>query len=420
MLTPTAAPEKAAKEHDYFHSRQDSVASEDSGFSFHLTSNSFSAARSVASNPNAQSSQTSLTTTAQFAKKSSFASLRNAFKSAGKSLESHAPPVPILDRQAYPALRNPFSRSTSSLAHHTPSPSIRRPSVTTSPPNSYPRPSTPGSYMPDHKHARALSVKAKAQGHVHGRSQHSHSGSVFHNSDAGSDYSFGGSHAIPRQSTPPPVPRVPNDYGAFNQRIETPIPDAEDKVVIDPRTPSDFALHAVFMHFAASAENKIDMFLRQSLERELSLNDFMGLGVDTKFDEILQSLGQIAVKTTKPVIDSIMRWRKSQTENVSTDIINLHSSSSSSYFRSMRPQEIIILLNERKSLASIYIMCRALITVVQSVPRDSLGEALGYNLEETTFEQFKRPDMKLLTQSINHQINAELFAELLGKLSNIR
>lgn len=38
--------------------------------------------------------------------------------------------------------------------------------------------------------------------------------------------------------------------------------DVEDKVVLDPRTPSDYALHAIFIRFAAIAESHIDEFLR--------------------------------------------------------------------------------------------------------------------------------------------------------------
>lgn len=423
-MTPTASADKGGNDRDYFHSRQDSVASEDSAFSFHAPSSSFSAARSnISSNSYANSSQTSLTTpsstpSAPFAKKSSFASLRNAFKSSAKSVDSHAPPVPVLDRQAYPALRNPFVRSTSSLAHHSPSPSVRRPSVAVSPPHAHPRPPTPGSSTAEHRHARAMS---KSRGHASARSQHSHSGSVFHNSDAGSDFSFGLSHSIQRQSTPPPVPRVPNEYGGSALRNDaSPSSDIEERVEIDPRTPSDFALHAVFMRFAACAEDKINRFLTEPLEREPSLNDFMGPRVDTDFDDLLRSLGRIAVKSTKPVVDSIMRWRKSQVEKVSGDIIRDHSSTSSSYGRLMRPQEIINILNERKNLASIYIMCRALVVVVQSIPRDALVESVGHNLEDMTFEQFKRPDLKLLASSSNHRINADLYASLLGGLSNNR
>ena len=65
-------------------------------------------------------------------------------------------------------------------------------------------------------------------------------------------------------------------------------------------------------------------------------------------------------------------------------------------------------------------MCRALIVVMQSLSKDALGESIGFNLEETTFEQFRRPDLKLLSQSANHRTNAELYATLLGYLANSR
>ena len=65
-------------------------------------------------------------------------------------------------------------------------------------------------------------------------------------------------------------------------------------------------------------------------------------------------------------------------------------------------------------------MCRALIVVMQSLSKDALGESIGFDLEETTFEQFRRPDLKLLSQSANHRTNAELYATLLGYLANSR
>ncbi|KAL5476804.1 TAO3 [Sanghuangporus weigelae] len=409
LLTPTAAPDRPSGERDYFHSRQDSAASEDSSFSLHAPSASF-AARSNSSLQTTHSSQVSLPTSTPFTKKTSFASLRNAFKSGGKSNET--PPVPSLDRQVYPALRNPFSRSASSVAHSVSTHSAK------SPPSAYHRPPTPSSSN-DHRHGRAMSARSKEQ--VYGKAQHSHTGSTFHASDAGSDYSFGFHHIAPRQTTPPPVPRVPNEYSGSAQRSEFPVTnDTEGRAVMDPRTPSEYALHAIFIQFAAMAEHKIERFLKEPIERDPSSIDFFGPQVDTKFDDLLVSLGQIAMKTTKPVVDSIMRWRRSQQESVSGSIILIHSSSSSSYARSTGPKEIVNILNERKSLASIYIMCRALIAVVQTVPRDALGDTLGFNLEETTFDQFKRPNLKVLTSSRNHTINADLYATLLGKLAKHR
>jgi hypothetical protein len=146
----------------------------------------------------------------------------------------------------------------------------------------------------------------------------------------------------------------------------------------------------------------------------------MGNGVDTKFDDILRSLGKIAQKHTKAVIDSIMRWRRSQNENVGSEIIRVHTTRSPTTGRTIRMHDIPGLLNERKSLASIYIMCRALIAILQSLPKDALEDIMGYTLEETTFDQFRRPELKLLHQSANHRANAELYAILLGHIANFR
>jgi hypothetical protein len=230
---------------------------------------------------------------------------------------------------------------------------------------------------------------------------------MFHISDPGSDF---GNPYLP---SPPPVPRVPSAYG--NMYRDDP---EDDKVVMDPKTPSDFALHAVFIRFATSAEEKIDAFLRQSFDQEPLLNEYMGAGIDVKFDETLHSLGIIAQKHAKKVIDSVMRWRRSQLENIAPDIIDTHMAQLTAPNRIPRQQDIAGLLTERKALAAIYIMCRALIAVLQLLSRDALGDALGYNLEETTFEQFR--NRKSLTLSVNHQINSELYATLLGHLANVR
>lgn len=145
--------------------------------------------------------------------------------------------------------------------------------------------------------------------------------------------------------------------------------------------------------------------------------DFLGPGIDTKFDDILKTLGGIGQNNAKPVVDSIRRWRQSQNSSlIPQDIFRLQVSQPSA----LRGNRLYDVLGERKSLAAIYIMCRALIVVMQSLSKDALGESIGFNLEETTFEQFRRPDLKLLSQSANHRTNAELYATLLGYLANSR
>lgn len=46
---------------------------------------------------------------------------------------------------------------------------------------------------------------------------------------------------------------------------------------------------------------------------EILLPDALGPGVDAEFDTILDSLGRVALKQAKLVIEAITRWRRSQT-----------------------------------------------------------------------------------------------------------
>ncbi|KAG6879009.1 hypothetical protein C0992_005899 [Termitomyces sp. T32_za158] len=392
LVTPVA------DRHERFftsHSRMDSVTSDDSMHSV----------TTRMSKPFHSSSSSIATSASAFSKKPSFASIRNAFKS-GKNNHIETPPLPSIEQYGDSVLKNPFNRSTSSLNYT----SKNIISAASSPF----RPSTPSS--------KAQRPKQ------HGKSQHSQTGSIFYTSDGGSDYGHGYS------SSPPPVPRMPNAFGQ-NGRSETPPTDyEEDKIVVDPKTPSDYALHAVFMRFARIADSKIEKFLRQQFvclllvispfllltnyqhQEPILLHDFIGPGIDHEFDETLNSLAKIAQRHTKPVLDSIMRWRRQQ-EEISSDMIEYYTSDSPPAIRPAR-YELPALLPERKSLIAIYIMCRALIAVMQSTSKDALGEAVGYRLEETTFEQFRKPDSKLL--SANHRMNSDLYATLLGHIANVR
>lgn len=119
---------------------------------------------------------------------------------------------------------------------------------------------------------------------------------------------------------------------------------------------------------------------------EPPLADFMGPGIDPKFDDILATLGRIGQKNAKPVVDSIMRWRRTQHEPVSMDILRFHIGQSPSAASTrhnnggIRSHDAPLILNERKSLGSIYIMCRALIAVMQSLSAGSSGSGGGMGL----------------------------------------
>ncbi|KAH9018690.1 cell morphogenesis N-terminal-domain-containing protein [Lactarius hengduanensis] len=395
--TPTTiAPERGDR--PYFHSRGDSATSDDS----------FQSSRPArkASIPFVHSSHSSIAITGSspFSKKPSFASIRNAFKGGVKTADP--PPLPPLD---YTSL--PFNRSTSSLGHAPQT--LRRGPENPSPP--HPRPPTPGS-----SESKLSNRTTRSKGHISGRSgtlAHRVPSSITQTRGVTTDMAL--VFRLPR----PPFQPMPNGFFSSLPHSESPtFEPEEEKVEVDPRTPAEYALHAVFMRFATTAEHKVTSFLKHPLDQEPSLPDFLGPGIDPKFDDILQALGRIGQKNAKPVIDSIRRWRQSQSSSpIPPDIIRLQlSQSPAPSSRSNRSYDASSILGERKSLAAIYVMCRALIVVMQSLSKDALGEGIGFNLEESTFEQFRRPDLKLLSQSANHRTNAELYATLLGYLANSR
>ncbi|KAH7882439.1 cell morphogenesis N-terminal-domain-containing protein [Phlebopus sp. FC_14] len=414
IVTPTTAIDRG-----FFgaHTRGDSLASDDSFFDhaprkpFAHTSQSSIAttATSTTAISSAFTSTGTSTSTSPFGKKPSFASIRNAFKSSSKNT-ADVPPVPSLDHHpAYPILKNPFNRSTSSLAHSITANSKQ--ANATSPPHQQPRPPTPAS-----NESRPPRSSSRARGHSTTRSHHSQSGSIFHSSDNGSDhghsFAFGhhpANHAFAfghPPSSPPPVPRVPDVLVA--SRSDSPVPSEESLSAITsgPRNPSDCALHAVLIRFATLAEAKIDVFLRVSSDNDPILTDFFGPALDPQFDDLLRSLGKLAQRHAKNVVDSIMRWRRGINDGPVSSITTARSRSS--------PHSRTV---ERRSLASIYIMCRALIAILSTLPPHALSDTLGYSLEETTFEQFRRP---LASTNANYRLCAELYAGVLGCLAGVR
>jgi hypothetical protein len=65
---------------------------------------------------------------------------------------------------------------------------------------------------------------------------------------------------------------MPNAFFSGYPQSESPTlqEPEEDKVEVDPRTPAEYALHAVFIRFATAAEHKIGTFLKQPFVSHIS------------------------------------------------------------------------------------------------------------------------------------------------------
>lgn len=300
---------------------------------------------------------------------------------------------------------------------------------------------------------------------------------------------------------PEPSPQLPPPTSA-PQRLT--MPNGEEFISLrkglatDSKSPVEYTLHIVFTQFVRHAEHKLNMCLEIPVQDEALVIDLLAEGNgDSQFDKIISSLGYIARKKPKPIIDLVMFWRKSKSEVASmaaTEVerilmsakenldkfnvnngsgppvnpTNTKSKRSLSLMRSKSISRIrdhrrnqstsstsvptakksedsmnsnnetewskqrlfyddqfnqareTALQAERKSLASIYILCRVLIEVVKQTSSEVMGDDLGGKLEEIVFTQLKTTDPISTSESLLRSANWNLFAELLGCMSEKR
>jgi hypothetical protein len=69
--------------------------------------------------------------------------------------------------------------------------------------------------------------------------------------------------------------------------------------------------------FIAQAEEKINQCINVPLDPEAQIDTICGAGVDVTFDKLISALGHIAAQKPKPLIDSLMLWRKNKSDAAS-------------------------------------------------------------------------------------------------------
>lgn len=201
----------------------------------------------------------------------------------------------------------------------------------------------------------------------------------------------------------------------------------------EPRTTSEYALHILFTQFVRLAERKINACLppNHPLDTEPLVDNIIGAGVDPAFDKLIGSLGSIAKSKPKPVIDSVMFWRKSKSDAANsaregrpqfppmprrnTEPVAPVSESASAKLTSRE----LMIINDRRSTVSIYILCRVLIEIIGQSNLEAVTKEMAYKLEDIIFNQLRSADPEILARSPLRVANWRLFGMLLGVMSNL-
>ncbi|OAA48071.1 Armadillo-type fold protein [Beauveria brongniartii RCEF 3172] len=210
----------------------------------------------------------------------------------------------------------------------------------------------------------------------------------------------------------------------------------------DQKTVGEYALHVLFTSFIAQAEEKLNECITVPFDPEPSVDHICGPGVDTAFDQLIVALGHIAKPKPKALIDSMMLWRKSKSDAANDARSQLQQSRNNApgtplMRRNTEPTGVspaenafptgvslsakqeYVAQQERRSTVSIYILCRVLVEVISQSSLAQITPEMEDKLESIIFGQLKIADPEQLTVSPLKMANWNLFAQLLGYMSDI-
>ncbi|KAF2834428.1 cell morphogenesis protein [Patellaria atrata CBS 101060] len=216
----------------------------------------------------------------------------------------------------------------------------------------------------------------------------------------------------------------------------------------DLKTVGEYALHHLFNSFVGQADQKINQCLAESKDIEPRVELMCGPGVDPSFDQLISALSHIARHKPKPLIDTLMFWRKAKGEaatnarnelNQSQTAINspngtlprrntepVQAGVDSQTLPSVQtPHDILItrqnavIQTERQSTIAIYLLCRVLMEIISQSTLASLTPEMAKRLEDIIYDKLIHTQPETLEESPLKHANWLIFSQLLGVMSTI-
>lgn len=219
----------------------------------------------------------------------------------------------------------------------------------------------------------------------------------------------------------------------------------------EPRTPGEFALHHLLNAFVAQADHKINQCITSTGDMATPVEQLCGQGVDTTFDQLIRALGHIARLKPKPLIDSLMYWRKAKAEafsqaktqfsqqkatpilngappgllrrntepvqpNANVNALHIDNDATGPLPGSLADE---VLLAERRATVSVYLVCRVLIEIFEQSSLAAITTDLAGRLEDIVFGQLKILDPIQIANSSLRMANWRIYGQLLGHMSKI-
>ncbi|EEP75465.1 conserved hypothetical protein [Uncinocarpus reesii 1704] len=213
----------------------------------------------------------------------------------------------------------------------------------------------------------------------------------------------------------------------------------------EARTVEEYALHHLFNSFVGQADEKINQCIMNMTELDTPVEHVCGPGADPAFDQLISALGHIARQKPKPLIDTIMFWRKSKGEAAALakqmvaqpkslptaapmlrrnteptqpgpDVSDATSMATTAALPAATRQEDVVLA-ERRGTVSVYLVCRVLIEIFNQSTIDAITREMADRLEDIVFVQLKTVDPDQIAASPLRMANWRIYSQLLGIMS---
>ncbi|RMZ84830.1 hypothetical protein DV737_g993, partial [Chaetothyriales sp. CBS 132003] len=239
---------------------------------------------------------------------------------------------------------------------------------------------------------------------------------------------------------------------AQNQSVSSPQPSAE------PRTPGEYALHHLFHSFVVRADARISQCTAAMDASPTLVEQTCGLGADPAFDQLISSLGHISRQNPKPLVDSLMMWRKNKSDQAAAlrrqmstlgaqqrssgpaagrltrrhtetdkpadlglDTLDLKANGAGGAGSAGSPDSLAHRQHaaDKAATVSVYVLCRVLVAVFEQSTLAAITADLAAKLEDIVFIQLRDVNPSDVLTSSLRLANWRIFAQVLGHMSRV-
>ncbi|PVU91311.1 hypothetical protein BB561_004478 [Smittium simulii] len=170
---------------------------------------------------------------------------------------------------------------------------------------------------------------------------------------------------------------------------------------------TEYVVKKCYIHFKLAAQKIISQVSEARLDIDFDLSSILDIGVNSELDSILDTLGTLSKIHTQLIVELLLIWRKGTVDKApaTTSIVQERANH---------------LIRERKSLATAFLLCRALLQVTSNIDLLTLNDDFGDRIEDLVFTQIQSANPTNLQHSKNRKAIQDLYAQIAGEISRVR